>query len=59
MVLINKEKRKLKEQDLSELQMQQKRIKHQKKVLLANKKTVGDEIKQTEGLMRDTFIRRV
>jgi len=56
---MKQEMRKLKEADLNELQTYQKRIKHQKKVKMANKKNVGDEIKQTETATRETFIRRV
>jgi len=59
MLVMKQEMRKLKEQDLNELQTYQKRIKHQKKVQVANKKNVGDEIKQTETVIRDTFIKRV
>jgi len=57
--LIKQEMRKLKEQDLQELQMQQKRVKHMKKVNLASKKIHLDEIKNSETSMRHQFMQRV
>ena len=56
---MKQELRKLKEQDLQELQTYQRRVKHQNKVNVASKKIQGDEIKQTENVMRDNFIKRV
>jgi len=57
--LIKQEMRKLKEQDLQELQTQQKRVKHMKKVNLASKKIHLDEIKNSETSMRHQFMQRV
>jgi len=57
--LVKQEMRKLKEQDLMELQTHQKRIKLQQKVKLATKKIHLDEIKQAETIVRNDFIKRV
>ena len=59
MSLMKQEMRKLKEQDLADLKQHQKRIKLQRKVMVANKKNIGDNIQQQETVQRETFIKRV
>ena len=51
--------RKLKEQDLKELQTQQKRVKNTTKLNLVNKKIQLDEIKTTETSLRHNFMQRI
>ena len=57
--LIKQEMRKLKEQDLKELQTQQKRVKNTTKLNLVNKKIQLDEIKTTETSLRHNFMQRI
>ena len=57
--VMKQENRRLKEEDLKDLQTYQRRIKNRQKFLVASKKVKGDEIMNTEIALRDNFIKRV
>ena len=57
--VMKQENRRLKEEDLKDLQTYQRRIKNRQKFLVASKKVKGDEIMNNEIALRDNFIKRV